>query len=316
MGRLLIRRVAQGIVTVLVVSAITFFLVDLAPGGPGVLARMEMTEEARQALIVRLHLHEPAWYRYGRWLGGMLRGDWGRSLADSRPVTELLADRLPNTLRLSATALGLAVALGVPMAITSATRPGSAVRMLFGLISVAGLSVPSFWLAILLILLFSVQLGWLPSSGMGTIGGPPSFVDTLRHTIMPTVVLAASTLPYVMRFTHSAMLDVLKQDFVRTAVAKGVTPGRVHYRHVLANALGPVISILGVLVPRLVGGAIITETIFGWPGIGRLAYDASLGRDYPVILGVTMLVALVVVACSLLVDVAHALADPRIRLEG
>lgn len=295
------------------VTIITFLLVNLAPGGPAIMMRMDMTEDERQALARRLDLDRPLHVRYATWLGGALRGDLGRSVNDGRSVSALIAQRLPVTLTLAAWSLAVAVLLGIPLGVAAAVRRNGPVDYAASFVSVIGLAIPSFWFAILLIMLFSVTLNWLPSSGMRTIGMGFDVVDRLRHLVLPVVVLATSALPFMVRYTRSAMLGVIAEDYVRTARAKGVGEGRVHFVHAFRNALIPVVTQVGLLTARLIGGAVVTETIFGWPGLGRLAVEASSGRDYTVIMGLTIVIAAIVVTVNLLVDVAYGLIDPRIR---
>jgi len=274
---------------------------------------MDMTEDQRQALARRLDLDRPLHLRYATWLGGALRGDLGRSVNDGRSVSALIAQRLPVTLTLAAWSLAVAVLLGIPLGVAAAVRRNGPVDYAASFVSVIGLAIPSFWFAILLIMLFSVTLNWLPSSGMRTIGMGFDVVDRLRHLVLPVVVLATSALPFMVRYTRSAMLGVIAEDYVRTARAKGVGEGRVHFVHAFRNALIPVVTQVGLLTARLIGGAVVTETIFGWPGMGRLAVEASSGRDYTVIMGLTIVIAAIVVTVNLLVDVAYGLIDPRIR---
>jgi peptide/nickel transport system permease protein len=186
--------------------------------------------------------------------------------------------------------------------------------LLTALLSVMGVSIPAFWLGIMLILAFSVNLNWLPSSGTSSPGNEANLIDRAQHLLMPALVLSTTVLPYVVRFTRSALLDVLHQDYVRTAAAKGLSETAVVYRHALRNALVPVVSIVGTQVPRLFGGAVVTEAVFGWPGMGRLAIEAANGRDYPLIVAITVFVAAVVVVTSIIVDLAYTWLDPRIRL--
>ena len=298
----------------LLVSAITFFLVNLAPGGPSSLMRIDATPEQREALTRRFGLDRPVPVRYVDWLAGAVHGDLGTSLLTQEPVSNRILDRLPNTLVLSALALGLSVLIGIPMGVLSALSRGRVSDYILAAFSLIGLSVPAFWLGIMLILTFSVNLQVLPSSGLATTGSAFDIGDRIAHIIMPMVVLSTTVLPNVVRFTRSAMLDVLGQDYVRTATAKGLSRQVVTYVHALRNALVPVISVIGTLIPRLVGGAVVTEAVFGWPGMGRLAVEAANGRDYPLVVGITVVVAMVVVITSLIVDLAYTWVDPRIRL--
>jgi peptide/nickel transport system permease protein len=304
----------QGAVVVLLVSAITFLLVNLAPGGPASLMRMDVTAEQREALSRRLGLDQPVPIRYIQWLAGAVRGDLGTSMTSNEPVAMRIAQRLPNTLLLAGTALLVSVVVGIPMGVYAALRRGKLPDFVLAVFSVLGLSVPAFWLGIILILVLSVNLNLLPSSGVATTGSEANLADRLQHLLMPAVVLSTTVLPYVVRFTRSALLEVLQQDYVRTASAKGLSRPRVVYVHALRNALVPVVSILGTLVPRLFGGSVVTEAVFGWPGMGRLAVEAANGRDYPLIVGITVCVAVLVVVSSLAVDLAYVRLDPRIRL--
>lgn len=295
------------------VSALTFFFVNLAPGGPSSIMRIDATAEEREALTQRMGLDKPVPERYASWLSAAVRGDFGTSLLTDQPVGMRIAERLPATLLLAGTSFVVSILLGIPLGVISALRRNRPVDHAVGLFSVLGLSVPSFWLGIVLILIFSVELRLLPSAGIATVG-EDSFVDRLTHLVMPSVVLATTILPTVVRFTRSSLLEVLGQDYVRTAVAKGLGPFIVTYVHALRNALIPVTSIVGTLLPRLLGGAVVTEAVFGWPGMGRLAIEAANGRDYPLVMGITMVVALVAVVTSLIVDLAYTWLDPRVRL--
>src|SRR5712692_7735709 len=314
MLRIVGQRVVQGLIVLVLVSAITFLLVNLAPGGPASLMRMDATPEQREALTRRFGLDQPVPVRYIQWLGGALHGDLGTSLSSNEPVTFRIGQRLPNTLLLAGTALVVSILVGIPMGVVAALRRNSLPDFVVATVSVLGLSVPAFWLGIILILTFSVSLRLLPSSGIASSGDEGDLGDRLQHLVMPALVLSTTVLPYVVRFTRSALLDVLHQDYVRTATAKGLSRVAVVYGHALRNALVPVVSIIGTQVPRLVGGSVVTEAVFGWPGMGRLAVEAANGRDYPLIVGITVIVAAVVVLSSLVVDLAYTWLDPRIRL--
>ena len=295
-----------------VVSTLTFVMVNLAPGGPAIMMTMEMTPEQQDALRRQLGLDEPMVVRFVKWTASAMRADFGRSFADRRRVNEVIVERLPNTLLLGGTALVLSILIGLPAGIVSATRRYSLADHSVTFFSFIGVSIPVFWFAILLILFFSVRLHWLPASGMATIGGPYSLVDRLAHLVMPAVVLATATLPNLVRFMRSALIEEIGQDYVRTARAKGLMPRRVLSHHAVRNALIPVVTVLGVLIPRLVGGAVITETIFGWPGMGQLAVASATGRDYPTVMALTVVVAIVVIISNLVVDLAYGWLDPRI----
>jgi peptide/nickel transport system permease protein len=261
-----------------------------------------------------LGLDDPLPVQYGRWIRNALAGNFGKSYQHSLPAAQLLSDRIPNTLLLSGTALVLAVALAVPLGTVSAVYRYSWLDYLATVVAFAGVSIPVFWLAILLIIVFSVQLGWLPSAGMVTVGVAFSLRDLVAHLVMPAFVLATFPLAQLTRYVRSSMVDALAQDYVRTARAKGLHETAVLARHALRNALIPMLTVLGVLTPRLLGGAVITETIFAWPGLGRLAVDAAVTRDYPVIMSVTLLVSGLVVISNLVTDLLYGVVDPRITL--
>ncbi len=312
MGRYLLERAAQALVVLLVVSTLTFVMVTLAPGGPEIMMTMESTPEQREALAHQLGLDQPLLVRYVKWMGSAVRADFGRSFNDRRKVNEVIRERLPNTLLLGGTALALSILVGIPAGIISATRRYSSADHVVTFFSFVGLSIPAFWVAILLILLFTVRLNWLPASGMATPGTPFLLADRVAHLVLPALVLATTTLPNLSRFMRSALIEEIGQDYVRTARAKGLPGRQVLSRHAIRNALIPVVTLLGIIVPRLVGGAVITETIFGWPGMGQLAVGATIGRDFPLIMGLTVVVAIVVIVSNLLVDLAYGWLDPRI----
>ena len=314
MRRYLIRRLAQGAVVLFVVSAVVFAIVHAAPGGPALLNNPDVDPKMAKEMEKQLGLDDPIPVQYARWLGNALRGNLGRSYQHSLGTAELLWARIPNTLLLSGTALLLAVVLAVPLGMVSAVYRYSALDYAATVTAFLGVSVPVFWLAILLIIVFSVTLGWLPSSGMLTVGVPFSMRDRLLHLLMPSIVLATFPLAQLTRYVRSSMVDALAQDYVRTARAKGLPERGVLGRHALRNALIPMVTVLGVLTPRLLGGAVVTETIFAWPGLGRLAVEAAVTRDYPVILGATLLVSTLVVLSNLITDLLYVVIDPRIAL--
>jgi len=312
--RYLIRRLAQGAVVLFVVSAVVFAIVHAAPGGPALLNNPDVDPKMAKEMEKQLGLDDPIPVQYARWLGNALRGNLGRSYQHSLGTAELLWARIPNTLLLSGTALLLAVVLAVPLGMISAVYRYSALDYAATVTAFVGVSIPVFWLAILLIIVFSVTLGWLPSSGMLTVGVPFSMRDRLLHLLMPSIVLATFPLAQLTRYVRSSMVDALAQDYVRTARAKGLPERSVLGRHALRNALIPMVTVLGVLTPRLLGGAVVTETIFAWPGLGRLAVEAAVTRDYPVILGATLLVSALVVLSNLITDFLYVVIDPRIAL--
>lgn len=314
MSQVIFQRVWQAAIVLLLVSLITFGLIHSAPGGPAILLDPTLTPEDRAKLAIGLGLDDPLPIQYVKWIGAAVRGDFGRSLMKKQPVTEMIAERLPATLELALAGLALTIAIGVPLGVAAATRLNSGWDRLITLSSTVGIAMPGFWFGIMLIIVFSVELGWLPSAGRTTIGLEGDLVSRLRHLILPTLVIATFSLAQITQFTRSSLLEVLSQDFVRTARAKGLADQSVLYRHALRNALIPVVTVLGLMLPRLVGGAVITETIFAWPGMGRLATDAAFQRDYPVIMGITMVVSAMVIFSNLLTDLTYSIIDPRIRL--
>ena len=314
MRRYLIRRLAQGAVVLFVVSAVVFAIVHAAPGGPALLNNPDVDPTMAKEMEKQLGLDDPIPVQYARWLRNAVRGNLGRSYQHSLGTAELLWARIPNTLLLSGTALLLAVVLAVPLGMISAVYRYSALDYAATVTAFVGVSIPVFWLAILLIIVFSVTLGWLPSSGMLTVGVPFSMRDRLLHLLMPSIVLATFPLAQLTRYVRSSMVDALSQDYARTARAKGLPECSVLGRHALRNALIPMVTVLGVLTPRLLGGAVVTETIFAWPGLGRLAVEAAVTRDYPVIMGATLLVAVMVVLSNLITDLLYVVIDPRIAL--
>ena len=316
MQRFLISRLIQAVGVLFVVSVITFTLIHAAPGGPSILLQPDLTREQMREMRAEMGLEDPIPVQYARWLGNVLQGRLGRSLSQGLPVTTLIQDRLPATLLLSGAALLVTLAIGLPLGVLSAVKRNGLVDYLVTGLAFLGMSVPVFWFGILLIILFSVQLGLLPSAGMYTLDAPFSVADRLRYLIMPTAVLAVANLAQITRYTSSSVLGVLDEDYVRTARAKGLGERVVLLRHALRAALIPVVTVVGLLLPRLVAGAAITEAIFAWPGMGRLAVESAVQRDYPLIMGITLIISAVVILSNLLTDVLYGWVDPRIRVGG
>lgn len=310
----LFSRVFQSFVLLFLVSVVTFALIHSAPGGPIILAQADVSPRDIEALKRTLELTDPLPVRYVKWLGRVVRGDFGRSFTQGVPVTDLMLERLPNTLLLSGVSLLLAVVIAIPLGVLSAAHRYGLVDHLVTFFAFLGMSIPGFWLGIVLIIVFAVQLHWLPSGGMYTLGAPFSVGDRLRYLVLPSIVLAAFVVGQLLRYTRSGMISALSDDYVRTARAKGLPERTVLFGHALRNALIPVVTVLGLQIPRLVGGAAVTESVFAWPGMGRLAVDAAFQRDYPLIMGVTMLVSAVVVLSNLAVDLLYTYLDPRVRL--
>uniref|UniRef100_A0A7C2WRJ4 ABC transporter permease n=1 Tax=Thermorudis sp. TaxID=1969470 RepID=A0A7C2WRJ4_9BACT len=314
MAAYVVRRLLQAVVLLFFVSVLTFLLIHSAPGGPALLANPELSREQIQQMTEQLGLDDPLPVQYLRWLGNVVQGDFGSSYNTVQPVTRLIAERLPNTIMLTGLALVISILVAVPLGVLSALKRNSALDRIIAGFSFIGVSIPVFWLGIMLIIVFAVQLKVLPAGGMYTLGAEFSLLDRLEHLLLPTLVLVVANLAELTRYTRSGMINVLTEDYIRTARAKGLPNRLVLIRHALRNALIPVITIIGVLLPRAVSGAAITETVFSWPGMGRLAVEAAMTRDYPVVLGATLTVALVVVLSSLVTDLLYAYIDPRIRL--
>jgi len=311
-----LRRLGFAALMLVGVSMILFAVMRVAPGGPeAVLVGGEFSAEAAAQIRQRLGLDRPLALQYATWAAAAVRGDLGRSFKTGDPVATLIADRLGPTLQLTGGALLFAVVVAVPLGVLAAVRRGTAWDTLGSAVSLFGVSFPSFWLGIMLILLFSEALPWLPPSGLAEYGREGDVLSRVRHAVLPTLTLGLIQMAAVMRFTRSSLLEALRQDYVRTARAKGLADGRVVWRHALRNALIPVVTVIGLSLPTLVGGAVLTETVFAWPGIGRLAVGAVFERDYPVIMGVNLVVAVVVVTANLLTDLAYTVIDPRISYQ-
>jgi peptide/nickel transport system permease protein len=314
------------------VSIIVFFMVRAIPGDPAqVLLGQQATQEQVQDLRAKMGLDKPVLVQYGVFLKGALTGDLGDSIATGRPViTELLA-RFPATLELTAFAMFIAVLVGVPVGVISAVRQYSVLDKVTSVFALTGISMPIFWLAMILIVIFGVKLQLLPfpgrlSSGISIsaftglvlvdsllTGNFAGFWDGLKHLIMPALALGTIPMAVIMRMTRSSMLEVMSEDYVRTARAKGVVPWRVIFKHALRNAMLPTVTVIGLQVGLLMGGAIVTETIFSWPGVGQIAYESINRRDYAMIQGVVLYGALLFVLVNLVVDILYAVLDPRVR---
>jgi peptide/nickel transport system permease protein len=314
------------------VSIIVFFMVRAIPGDPAqILLGQQATQEQVQQLRAHMGLDKPVIVQYAVFLRGAVTGDLGDSIVTGRPVITELLVRFPATLELTAFAIFIAIAVGVPVGVISAVKQYSLLDKTTSVLALTGISMPIFWLAMILILIFGVRLELLPfpgrlSSGVSIpaftrlvlvdsllTGNFGAFWDGLKHLIMPALALGTIPMAVIMRMTRSSMLEVMGEDYVRTARAKGVIPWRVVFKHALRNAMLPTVTVIGLQVGLLMGGAIITETIFSWPGIGQIAYDSIYSRDYAMIQGVVLYGALLFVLVNLLVDVLYAVLDPRVR---
>lgn len=312
----LVRRVAHALLVLLVVCSVTFGIVHAAPGGPSLLADPKLSAVEREAIARRLGVDRPLTEQYVRWMARLAQGDLGNSFLYETSTLSTIAQRLPNTVLLAGTALLLSIVVALPLAAWCAERPGGALDRVVGALALGAISVPVFWLGIVLILVVAVYAGLLPAGGASTAGSDASAADRLRHLILPAIVLAAAGTAELWRYTRGSALRQWQRPFVRTARAKGVPAQAVRWRHAMRNALIPTVTVLGLQLPRLVGGAAITETVFAWPGMGRLGIEAALARDYPLVMGITLLVSAGVLLASLLVDLAYLALDPRIRSQG
>ena len=316
MALFLLRRLLLVGPVLLGVSLVVFAVLHISPGDPAeIMLGPQATHEDITRLRTELGLDEPLPVQYARWMGRVLQGDLGRSLWMKRPVLGEVLRRFQATVVLAASALLLSTLGGIALGVLSAARRNSLLDRLSALASLFGASMPSFWLGIVLMVIFALWLGWLPASGMFAPYGGGGVGDLLSHLVLPTVTLAAASLTIIARLTRSTMLDVLGQDFVRTARAKGVRESFVVVRHALRNALIPTVTVVGVQDGYLLGGAVLTETVFAWPGVGTLMVQGILARDFPLVQGCVLVIALGFVLVNLAVDVLYATLDPRIRRE-
>jgi peptide/nickel transport system permease protein len=314
--RYLARRLVALVPVLAGVSVVVFLVLHLSPGDPAeIMLGSQATQEDLARLRAQLGLNEPLPVQYVRWLGHVLQGDLGRSLWTKRPVLREVLDRLGATLVLTASALVLSTLGGIALGIASATRRNSFLDRVSAVVSLFGASMPVFWLGIVLMVAFSLWLGWLPASGMFAPYGGGGVADLLAHLVLPAVTLAAASTAIVARLTRSSMLEVMGQDYVRTARSKGLVERAVVVRHGLWNALLPIVTVVGVQAGYLLGGAVLTETVFAWPGVGTLMVQGILARDFPLVQGCVLVVALTFAVINLGVDLLYAYIDPRIRYE-
>lgn len=316
MGSYILRRAVQAAILLFLVSLVSYLIMNVAPGGPLAvyLHNPQVTPEKIEQLRHQLGLDQPWYTRYAIWLGGLLRGQWGYSYYTGRAVVDMITERLPATLTLMASAFGLALALSFPLGIFAATHKYSWGDNLLSFGSFFAWAMPTFWFGLMLQLVLAVQWRLLPVAGMHEIGDT-SILDLVRHLAMPAMVLGLGSLASWSRYLRSSLLEVLGQDYVRTALAKGLPRRRVLNRHVLRNSLIPIITLMGLDLHVLFSGAVITESIFGWPGMGRLFLASLNNRDYPLQMAGLMISATLLILGNLLADLAYAVLDPRIRYQ-
>ena len=315
MARYLRNRIGQSLLLLLGVSVIGFALMHLAPGGPLAVYTLNPTVTAQDIERVKhqFGLDQPVYVQYVKWASGLVTGHWGYSFFGGRPVGIIVLERLPATLELMGSSLALALVIGVTTGILGAVRRNSIIDYATATAAMLALSLPTFWFGLLGIYVFAQTLGWLPAGGIASTGGG-GLLDRLQHLLLPMLVLAFVLVAQWSRYTRSAMLEILTQDYMLTARAKGLGAARVLLGHGLRAALVPLVTLAGLQLPLLVGGALVTETVFSWPGMGLLFVNALGMRDYPVLMAILMVGALVVVLGNLLADIVVALIDPRIRL--
>ena len=315
MGRYILRRLLQALPLLFAISVASFAILKATPGGP--LAQYEGNPEFTEADRVRLEqafgLDRPLPLQYLGWLGSFVTGDWGYSFAHHLPVTTLIGERLPNTLQLMGTVFVVVLLLAIPIGVTTALKQYTAFDHVVTGATFAFLSTPTFWLGLLLIILFGQQLRWLPLGGIQTPGAEFDVMDRVRHLILPVATLSLVQVGSHVRFLRASMLETIAQDFMRTARAKGLAERVVVLRHALKNAAIPLVTVIALDLPELFVGALVTEQIFGWPGMGRLFIDAALRSDYPVLQGILAVSSALIVLSNLIADVAYGYLDPRIR---
>ncbi len=315
MGKYILKRILIAIPVLIGITMIDYGIMCLAGSPLEMLQGPRISEAAVEAKAVALGLDKPVYIQYFVWLGQLLQGNMGYSIKSYQAVSAMIGSHLGPTLLLMGVSLVVGLLIAVPAGIYSAVHQYSAGDYTAVTFSFLGSSIPSFFLALLLIYLFTVKLGWLPSSGMSTLGTSGSFLDVARHMVMPVIVLAASIAGRNIRYIRSAMLEILQQDYLRTARAKGIGRFWVINKHALRNALVPIVTVVGMEIPVLFGGAVIVEQVFSWPGLGLMTMSAITSRDYPVIMGVCLLSAVVVLIANLVTDILYALADPTIQLD-
>lgn len=317
MAKYIAKRILQAIPLLILITIITFLVINLAPGDPvQMFINPEHMGKVDVATIRRnLGLDRPLYIRYFIWLKNLLKLDFGVSFFRNRPVLSLLLEALPNTIALSVVSTILSLIVAIPAGIISALKRGSILDYFFSTISFIGVSIPTFWFGLMLLLFFGAKLQWFPIGGMRSNYEEFVLLDRIRHIILPAIVLGLSGMASDMRYMRSAMLEVVSQDYIRTARSKGLSERIVIWKHAFRNALLPLITLFGFMIPGLISGAAITESIFAWPGIGRIVVEANFTRDYPIIMGELVFVSVLVVLGSLIADILYAVADPRIKYD-
>jgi peptide/nickel transport system permease protein len=314
MFQYIIRRLLIAIPVLLGVTIFNFFIINLAPGNPvDMFVNPNMSVADIEAKKEALGLNDPLWEQYGRWMGSMLQGDFGYSFATYEPVLDNIAARIGPTLLLMGTALIIAYLIAIPIGILSATKQYSFIDYLTTTFSFFGISIPNFFLGLGAIYVFGIVFPIFPTGGMNTLGSSGGFVDTVMHLVLPAMVLGTAIAGSMVRYVRSSMLEVLGQDYLRTARAKGLREFFVNNKHALRNALIPIVTIIGLEIPLLIGGAVVTEQIFQWPGLGQLTIQSIGSRDYPMLMALNFIAAFTVLFSNLLTDLMYSVVDPRIK---
>jgi len=314
LGKYIIKRILIAIPVLIGITIIDYAIMCMAGSPLEMLQGPRVSEAAVEAKKIALGLDKPFYIQYFVWLSQLLHGNMGYSMKSYQPVSEMIGSHLGPTLLLMGVSLIVSLLIAIPAGIYSAIRQYSKGDYAVVTLSFLGSSIPGFFLSLLLIYLFTVKLGWLPSSGMTTLGTQGGFADVAKHMVMPVIVLAASIAGRNIRYIRSAMLEILQQDYLRTARAKGIGNFNVINKHALRNALVPIVTVVGMEIPVMFGGAVIVEQIFSWPGLGLMTMSAITSRDFPVIMGVCLLSAIVVLIANLITDILYALVDPTIQL--
>ncbi|WP_041556687.1 ABC transporter permease [Carnobacterium sp. 17-4] len=314
MKKFLIKRLMIGIIVLFCITFLSFLIINLAPGDPATLyVSADATEDQINQTRENLGLNKPLLVRYVYWLNDLLHGDLGISFATRQPVATMLVERVGPTLLLMGISLIVAYLIAIPLGIYSAVNQKSWVDYFITGTSFLGVSIPNFFLGLFFIYIFAVKLKWFPTGGMQVLGSDGGFVERIRHLILPVSVIATTISANMIRYVRSSMIDVFGENYLRTARAKGLKPGQIIFKHGVRNALIPIITIIGTDIPLLIGGAIVTEQIFQWPGLGALTISSIQSRDYNVLMAITLLSAIVVLIANILTDIFYATADPRIQ---
>lgn len=320
--RLVGGRLLQAVPLLLATVLVNFAIIRLAPGDPVsmMLGDGALAADQAEAMRIRLGLDQPAWMQLLSYLGGVLRGDLGLSYTYRQPVIEIIATRIPPTLLLMGSAYVLATLVGLAVGILASLRPGSVADRILMALAVIGYSVPTFWLGFLAVMVFSVQLGWLPISGMMSSRAPADglgrALDIARHMVLPVGVLSLFYIGLIARLMRTSMLNALRSDYVVTARAMGLSPWRVVMRHAVPNAITPIVTVLGLQVGMMLAGAVLTESVFGWPGLGTMTAQAVTQRDYPLLLGMFLLTSTMVILANVVTDLIYIAINPRLRSHG